>query len=367
MRILISGGGTAGHIYPGIALAETLDKGKDKVLFVGTKKGLESRLIPKAGYPFETIEVEGFSRKLSVRQANFLLKLSLGFIQAAKIIKDFKPEIVIGTGGYVCGPVVLAASLMGIPTVIHEQNAVPGMTNKLLSHFVKGIAVTYEDSLAYFPKKRRFCVTGNPVRKEIIAVSKKEGREKLGIKQDSKVVLIFGGSQGAKKINTAIMNNIHNIISKKDWKFVFISGPKDYETIKLELEKYNNKWMDNLVVYPYIYEMQYAIAAADLIVCRGGATTLAEITVKGIPAIIIPYPYATGNHQEKNAQSLVNGKAAVMIKDSELDEKKLWKEITKLLTNKDKLEEMHISALKLGKSDAAQRLLQFIIETKNKR
>lgn len=357
MKVLITGGGTGGHIYPALAIAQNLQKANPSVefLFVGTERGLEKEIIPKAGLPFTTITVEGLPRKLSLASLRTGFKLLKGLWQARKILKEFKPTVVVGTGGYVCGPVVAMAAWQGIPTLVHEQNAFPGITNRLLAKWVNKIAVTYQESAKYFPGEK-VVLTGNPIRPEVISASRAESLVRLGLDAAKKTVLIFGGSRGARSINQALMLGREVLQTRSDLQVIHITGKEDFSWASCQNGMEEVKF-GNIIVKPYLHNMPDALAVADLVVCRSGATTLAEITVRGIPAILIPYPFATDNHQEFNARSLAKEGAAVMLLDRELKEIKLEECILELIDDENRLRIMAQKSRDLGKPEAAQTIV----------
>lgn len=361
MRIIISGGGTGGHIYPGVAIAKKVkEKYKDsEILFIGSKNGLEKKLIPKEGFKISYITVEGLNKKLSLKTPAALYKVFKGYFQASAIIKQFKPDIVIGTGGYVCGPVVLAAALKGIPTLIHEQNAFPGMTNKILAHFVSKIAVTFKESEKYFPKNK-VVYTGNPIRNEILNTSKLKSRKIWGFDINKPLILVVGGSRGAKNINDAVVEIIPDLV-KNNIQLLFVTGELQYDEI---IKKLNYKNMDSkfkgIVVEPFIYNMQDALGACDIIISRAGATILSEITSLGIPAILIPSPYVANNHQEYNAILLEQNGAAVLIKESQLKSDIFKEQIFNLVNNKEMLSKMSVNSFKLAVIDASDKICKII-------
>ncbi|TDX53014.1 undecaprenyldiphospho-muramoylpentapeptide beta-N-acetylglucosaminyltransferase [Orenia marismortui] len=363
MKVLISGGGTGGHIYPGLAIAKGLEDKFDNtdILFVGTEKGLESDIIPKEGYDLKTITVEGLPRKISLKLFKSFLKTGLGILESRSIIKSFKPDIVIGTGGYVCGPVVLTASLRKIPTLIHEQNAYPGITNRLLARFVDKVALSNGDAKKYFHSEEKTILTGNPVRLEILKKTKKEALKELGINGDKKLILVFGGSRGAESINRSVIE-LYDKIKDLDLQLLHITGKKGYESVIQKAESMGIKGVEvgDIIIKPYLYNMSAALAVADLVISRAGATGLAEITACGIPAILIPYPYASENHQEYNARSLENNGAAKVILDNELTGKKLYDLVSTLFQDENKLLIMSRASKNLGKPEALDNLVKII-------
>ncbi len=364
MRILLSGGGTGGHIYPALAIAERLKAlhPECEILYVGTEKGLENRIVPQRGIPFKTIAVEGLPRKISPAMWRALKKAAGGCAEAKKIVKQFRPDLVIGTGGYVCGPVVLAAYLTGVPTMIHEQNAFPGLTNKVLARFARVIMVNFQAAEQYFVHKDRIKVTGLPVRQEVLCTDKKAGLEYFGFSDKKTTLLISGGSRGARSINRAMAKAYPDLIKLNDLQIIHLTGAVDYQDTLDVIAAEGIKLEDypQIIVKPYLDEMQYGLAAADFCVGRAGATFLAELTACGLPGILIPYPYAAENHQEYNAKALVDQDAAVMILDKELTGSRLCQNIKELYQNLDKRDRMAVNARNAGKRDSLDQIVRLI-------
>lgn len=359
MKVLVSGGGTGGHIYPAVSLVKYIKaKHPDaEFLFVGTKKGLESKIVPDQGIPFETIEIQGFKRSLSL--SNFkTIQLFLSSIKKAKqIIRKFEPDIVIGTGGYVCGSVVYAAHKLNIPTIIHEQNSVAGMTNKFLSRYVDKIGICFSDVAKDFPSEKVVMV-GNPRAQEVANIKKSEVLSQYDLKTDIPTVLIFGGSRGALAINEAVLDSLE-MLKTKPYQVLYASGEIYFSDVE-------EKWATitgekgNIKIVPYIKNMENVLANVDVVVGRAGATSLAEITSLGLPSILIPSPNVTNDHQTKNAQSLVDKQAAVMIPNAELNQETLVAKIDELMLDSDKRLAMAASSKKEGIQDATDRLYRLI-------
>ena len=357
LRVMIAGGGTAGHINPGLAIAkEILKRRKATIVFVGTEKGLEKELIPKEGFELKLINVRGLKRKFSLDTFLFVKDLAFGHMQARNLIKEFKPDIVIGTGGYVCGPVLLNASIMGIPTAIHEQNAYPGMTNKILSRFVNAIMISFEESKEYFGTKKTY-FTGNPLRPEIINANREDARKIIKCGRN-KLIVAVGGSRGAEKINKTITNFIRDGVPE-GVKLLFATGEKNFDKVK-ELLKDIKIDKNRVEIVSYIHNMHEVLAAADLLISRAGATTLSEITALGIPSVLIPSPNVTNNHQEYNARALEKEGAAAVILEKELDETYFKGYILNLIKDNKKLKEMSRKSKKLAKRDSVEKIYEVI-------
>jgi UDP-N-acetylglucosamine--N-acetylmuramyl-(pentapeptide) pyrophosphoryl-undecaprenol N-acetylglucosamine transferase len=366
MRVILTGGGTGGHIYPALAIARGLQKEdpRTEILFVGTETGLETDVVPKAGFKLATVSAQGLERRLSLQALAAGGRLLAGCVQARRIIRQFRPDVVVGTGGYVCAPVVLMAALAGIPTAIHEQNAFPGLANRFLARFVDRVFLTFGDARQHFCRKARTTVTGLPVRPEILNSTREAGRAFFGLDRDRFTLLVMGGSRGARSINRSIVSVYKEIARHPGIQVLHITGAADYEATLAALRDTGLELANcgNIILKPYVYEMEHALAAADLVVCRAGAATLAELTVLGKPAILVPFPYASENHQEYNARSLVNRQAAVMILDRDLTGDRLWAEVLSLLAEQERLALMREQSLASGKPEALARITGSIRE-----
>lgn len=349
MKIIVSGGGTGGHIYPALAIIEEIKKRdpQGEILYIGTKKGLEADIVPKAGIPFVAIDVMGLQRKLSLKSMKSLLVLLKGLRQSKKIIRQFKPDLVIGTGGFVSFPIVYKAVKYGIPTLIHEQNSVAGISNRILGKSVQKIAITFPESERFFANKERIVQTGNPIRKDFFE-KKQIQKEDDQIKEGRKVVLVFGGSNGHGELNEA-MRSVIDHYSDTDVEIILGVGKRFYDAYMKSL----GEVAKNIHIYPYLYDIISAYQMADLIVTSAGAITLAEVAACELPAILIPKAYTTENHQEHNARSIEKQKAAKVITEGELSGENLLKTIDELIHDDHKLEEMRQAAKKLAAPDAA--------------
>lgn len=358
MKVIVSGGGTGGHIYPALAIIKEIKRinPDSECLYIGTPNGLESGIVPKAEVPFQTVEVSGFKRKLSFDNVKTVLKFLRAVRQAKAIIRNFKADVVIGTGGYVAGPVVYAASKIGVPTVIHEQNSVPGLTNKFLSRYVNKIAVSFPEAASYFPAEK-VKVTGNPRATEVTRNKPISPLSELGLYPDRKTVVIVGGSRGARPIHDVFLEALKDIETKK-WQILYITGAVHYDKVRNEVEQAGNP--KNIVVQPFIDHMPAVLYHTDLIVTRAGATTLAEITALGLPAILIPSPYVTNNHQEKNARMLSDNGAAILHKEKELKAELLIGDIDNILDDPKVWESMHEASLQLAAPEAASDLYRLL-------
>ena len=359
MRAILTGGGTGGHIYPAVSIAREIQRRyKDaEIIFVGTAKGLEAKIIPKEGFLLKTIKVRGFERKLTLKNFVAVKEAMFSISKARDIIKDFKPDIVIGTGGYVCGTMVLTAAMMGIPTIIHESNAFAGMTNKLLFRFVDKIALNFEEAAKYFKNAKKVVITGNPIRADLFDITKHEGSIKLGFDENIPLVLVTGGSRGARKINQSIMSFAEECSKSGKYQLLHMTGDTQYDSVLQSYKERNiDTYSSNIKVVPYLYNMPYALAACDIVIGRCGAMTLSEITALGKPSILIPLPSAADNHQEYNGRALEKKGAAIVILEKNLSEERLKNTVLELINNKEKLEKTAVNSKKLGVQDAAGKI-----------
>lgn len=353
MKILLAGGGTAGHINPALAIADYIIKKEadTKVLFVGTKRGLESTLVPQSGYDIEYVEVEGLSKKLTLKNIKSLCHMLTAKGKCKKIIKNFKPDMVIGTGGYVCAPAVMAANALGIPTLIHEQNVFPGSAIKLLSKKSSVTAISFDDSRKYLEGAKNILFTGNPIRPSILSCNRDESRAKLGI-GDEKFIVIFGGSLGAAKINSVALSYIKNLDISSSYKILFATGKRNFKEIENRIKEEKITLGSNITLTPYIDNMDEVMNAADLVVCRSGAITVSELSCLGKPAILIPSPNVTNNHQEYNARALSDKGGAITILEKDFNEKSLKDAIHSILDDKNAHETMCIKSMEQGNKNA---------------
>lgn len=344
MKAIIAAAGTGGHINPALAIANKIkqEEPNSEIIFVGTDRGLENDLIPRAGYDLKRIEAYGFNRKISLDNVKKMYKTFKSIGQAKKIIQDFKPDIMIGTGGYICLPVALAASKLKVPIVLHESNAFPGVAIKMLSKKASAILVGFEDAKKRIRNTENVVVVGNPSKVKKIAFTnsqKEKILKEIGLTDIEKpIVLVFGGSQGAQKINESFINIISKKINEK-YQIIWATGPNQYEIIKAKLQSLNINIdnISNIKILPYIYNMEEVMNCVDLVVSRSGAMTITEISIVGKPSIFIPFPYATENHQEYNAKVLEKVGAAKIILDADLDFNILNSTINEIISDKEKM------------------------------
>lgn len=353
MRVIIAAGGTGGHIFPGVAIAREFkrrDPGTE-ILFVGTSRGLESKIIPREGFELELIQVGALKGVSIVERTRSLSQLPTSFVAALRILRRFGPDIVIGVGGYSSGPTLLMAALSKIPTMVVEPNAMPGFTNRVLARFVKAAALTFEEGKKYFGGRGR--VTGNPVRGDFARLKKKERGAKLH-------VLIFGGSQGAHAINTAVTGALALLASKRDSLVItHQTGERDFDMVK---QAYDDAGFEGARVRAFIEDMASHFERADVLICRSGATTVAEVAAAGKAAIFVPFPFATDDHQRKNAEAFVRAGAGRMILQAELTPARLAEEITRLIEQPEEINRMEEASAKLGRPDSAQRTVDLALE-----
>jgi UDP-N-acetylglucosamine--N-acetylmuramyl-(pentapeptide) pyrophosphoryl-undecaprenol N-acetylglucosamine transferase len=362
-KILISGGGTGGHIYPAIAIADEIKKRDDStgILFIGAQGRMEMEKVPEAGYEIVALPVCGLQRRFTLQNVVVFYKLLISLAKARKIIKQYNPDLVAGVGGYASGPVLWAATRMGIPSLIQEQNSYAGITNRLLGKRVKTICVAYEGMDKYFPGDK-IVLTGNPVRQEVLDIKNKytDALKYFNIKGDRKVLIIMGGSLGARTINESVLQNI-DLLQKSGIDVIWQTGRLYYESIRKKLE---GRKTSSLKIVEFIARMDYAYSAADIIIARAGAITISELCAAGKPSILVPSPNVAEDHQTKNAMALVRNNAALMIKDSEAAIK-LIPEALMLINNNKLTDTLSINSNKLGIKNSAERIVDEIYKLLN--
>ena len=365
MHILFAGGGTAGHINPALAIAGYIRERHPNahISYIGTPDKLEARLVPEKGYNFRTIEVAGFQRSLSLknikRNIDAAYKAVNSSFVARKILKELQPDIVIGTGGYVSGPVLREAAKLGIKNAIHEQNAFPGVTTKMLSKHTNAIMLAMPEAQRHMKLNKKPIITGNPIRRELLSVTKEEARKKLGL-DNRPVILSFGGSLGARRINEAVTELIKSHNGTGKYYHIHAAGKAGYDTMKKNLS--DTVLADEIDLREYISDMDLCMAAADLVICRAGAITLGELQACGKPSILIPSPYVAENHQYHNAMTLKNIGAAEIIEEKDLSGRGLIKVVEGLIDNKPKLELMAKKARENAILDANERIYEVIMK-----
>ncbi|MGO9613184.1 MAG: undecaprenyldiphospho-muramoylpentapeptide beta-N-acetylglucosaminyltransferase [Dissulfurispiraceae bacterium] len=355
MRVLIAGGGTGGHLFPGIAVAEEFkERGLSKeIVFVGTEHGIEAKVVPWEGYTIKFLRAEGLVGRSLLRKIRASVIFLLSISDSLKILKSFRPHIVIGVGGYASVGMVLSAYLKGLPTLILEQNSVPGLANRFLGKFADAVAVTYQESISFFPRHKTY-LTGNPIRKRMTRKDRDLAYSCFPLQRERFTVFAFGGSGGARSINQSVEEALTYLRDlKRNMQFLHQTGEKDYEKVT---NTYRRLGFHGIVA-PFIHQMAAAYSIADIVICRAGATTLAEIAAMGKPAILIPYPHAASNHQEHNARKLADMGAAKIILDRELNGKILADLIRELYMDKKLRGEMQCVSVAFGKVDAREKIV----------
>jgi UDP-N-acetylglucosamine--N-acetylmuramyl-(pentapeptide) pyrophosphoryl-undecaprenol N-acetylglucosamine transferase len=370
-RYIFAGGGTGGHLFPAIAIADAIRKRKPGagILFIGTKDKIESSVVPQRGYEFRAIWISGFHRRKILTNLLFPLKLVVSVMQSISIIRKYKPSVVVGTGGFVSGPVVYAATLLGVPSLIQDQNGVPGVTTRILGNRVNEVHLTFESSRKYFRRNDGVFMSGNPTREFSASIDRVAASNCFGFSPSDtrKTILIFGGSLGATTINSAVLKEIDTVL-KNGVRVIWQTGRADYQRVKghpltPSSERSGN---ESLWVGVFIDRMDYAYSLSDLVVCRAGATTIAELTCLGKPSVLVPYPFAAANHQVGNAKGLAEKNAALVIDDANAGDE-LIPAALELLSNPQRLSAMAEESKKLGKPNAANEIADHILALAAKR
>ena len=366
MRVIIAAAGTGGHINPGIAIANKIkqEEKDSEIIFIGTKRGLENDLVPRAGYELKTISAYGLSKEISLNNIKKMFKTINGFNQAEKIIKEFKPDIVIGTGGYICGAVITVAKINKIPVVLHESNSFPGKAVRMLAKRANTILVSFKEAEKHIKNCKRVVFTGTPVKikkQNYTAEQKNKILQEMDIKSDKPIVLIFGGSQGAQKINEAVIQIIKNKLNT-EYQVIWATGPKQYDIIKEQLNKDNIdiENIENMKICPYIYNMEEIENIADLVVARSGAMTITEIANLSKPSILIPLPNVSNNHQMHNAKVLEKVGASKIITNDSLNGEILNNMIKEIVLDKEKCKTMGENAFKVSTKDVEAKIYEEI-------
>jgi len=359
-RVIISGGGTGGHVFPAIAIADAIKAAAPdtEILFVGANGKIEMEKVPKAGYKIEGLNITGFQRKLTLRNLSFPFKLAASMLKAVMIVRKFRPDVAVGVGGYASGPVLKIANTFGIPTVLQEQNSFAGVTNRILASKANAVCVAYDGLERFFPKDK-IIFTGNPVRKDILdkKINAEQAKQSLGLNQNKKTVLIFGGSLGARTINEAVLANADALLGMKDVNIIWQVG-------KIYFDEYKNcrlSGQKDIKIIPFIEDMDMAYSAADIVVCRAGALTISELAILGKAAVLIPSPNVAEDHQTVNAMSLVNKGAAVLVSDVEAKEK-LVTEIESLLSDEVRKSGLESNIKYFARPEAAKQIAAEILK-----
>jgi UDP-N-acetylglucosamine--N-acetylmuramyl-(pentapeptide) pyrophosphoryl-undecaprenol N-acetylglucosamine transferase len=356
---IFAGGGTGGHLYPAVALAQRLAELRPNcsIHFVGTARGIESRIVPELGFPLSLIAVRGVARTMTLKNLLVPFTLLWSLVQCCALLLKCHPNAVIGTGGYVSGPVLFVASFLRIPTLIQEQNSIPGATTRLLARLVGRIHISFAESRRYFKKQSNLYLSGNPVRQFDRSKSRNEACAQFGLKGNYPVCLVFGGSQGARAINAALLNCLDELMSGTSLQVIWSTGQHDLHRVKEFSAVYNSR----VYVAPFISDMTAAYAAADFCLTRAGALTLAELTLLGLPSILVPYPQAAGNHQETNARTLERQHACIIIRQKELPDRLLG-ELLSLTLDDQKRNAIAKAALASSFPNATNDIVQSILE-----
>lgn len=366
MRVILAGGGTAGHCNPALAIAGIIkSKNKDaEILFIGNEGKIEETLVAKAGYPFKAVKTQGFRRKLTLENFKTVQLYLKARSDCKRIIAEFRPDVVIGTGGYVSGPVVAAAQRMGIPTCIHEQNAYPGVTSKMLAGKADIVFISFPGSEQYFGKTKKMVLSGNPLREEVLSTSREEARAKLGIPRDAFYLLSFAGSLGALEINRAMVDFIAQNARQKDFYHTHATGDRGWGWMPDALRDrgFDVGQKGSISVQPYLYDMPVHLAAADAVISRAGAITLGELTALGKPAVLIPSPNVTHNHQYYNARSLSDRGGALLLEEKDLSAEKLYEMILGLKEHPEQRAALGRHAMELALPEAAETIYKEIYD-----
>jgi UDP-N-acetylglucosamine--N-acetylmuramyl-(pentapeptide) pyrophosphoryl-undecaprenol N-acetylglucosamine transferase len=360
IRLLVAGGGTGGHLYPALAIVEAAAARGilEDVLFVGTQAGIEAQKVPARGYRLEYIWISGLRRSLKPENLLFPVKLVVSLCQAARIIRQFKPTDVLGTGGYVSGPVLYLASRRGIPTLIQEQNSYPGITTRLLATRVDRVHLSFEASRKFFKRQDNLILTGNPVASGFSLPNRQAAYQKFHLDSKMQTIVVTGGSQGAHALNQAVFKLLDWLMAYPQFQLVWSTGQVNFELIQTQCQRFPNR----IWVRPFIEDMPAAYAIGDLAIGRAGALTLTELAISGVPAILIPYPYATGQHQLYNAQVLAAAGAALVIEEANLTPENLFADIFSLLNNPNRLANMRSQMLAWANPNAAQEIVDSLLK-----
>ena len=356
MKVMIAGGGTGGHVFPGIAVAEELQRSHPgaEVVFVGGRRGLEAAAVPEAGFRIRFIMARGFPRRAWWRWPFAALANLIGFVQALWVVLTERPDVVLGTGGYASVPVALSAWIFGRPLLLQEQNSIPGLANRLLSRLADEVHLSFVEARSYFPRREHLKVSGNPIRAYVLSGERSAAFGEFGLTAGRPTVFVFGGSRGAHRINEAALEAMRRLKGRVDVQWILQTGREDFEWAKGTVEKEQLP----AKVLPFLRRIHMAYAAADLVVCRSGAMTLAEIAACGTPAILVPYPFAAHDHQVVNASNLVDRGAADMIADRDLTGEVLAQRVAHLLSDRQALSQMSANARLFARPDAAEKIVR---------
>lgn len=368
LTVVLTGGGTGGHIYPAIAIYERLLEDSDikKIVYIGCEKNMEKKTAETYGIEFHSVEMSGMPRKPGIQLLKWFITLNVSTINAFSLLKKIKPDVILGTGGYVSAPVLFAGKILNIPFGIHDPDANPGIVNKFMSKWASFVSLSFEKAAAKM-KSKKISINGNPLRKSFSAISKEEALNKLNLDATKKTLLVIGGSQGAKSINNAILKGIQTLLDS-NIQIIHQVGAKNFEQYKTDFENTNGnlKETTGYIAQPFFDNMPDIMAASDIAISRAGSLSISELNLNGLPSILVPYPYAAADHQKHNAQAMEAAGASVFIEDSELDENTLIKNVLELINSDIKIENMKQANLKLAKPDAADKIIELLkIAAKN--
>ena len=371
MNVLMTGGGTGGHVNPAIAIANTIKKNipDANIAFVGTPKGMENKLVAKEGYKMYHVDIQGIRRSLSLSNIKTAYLALVSPIRAKKIVKEFKPDVVIGTGGYVCWPILVAASKMGVATAVHESNAVPGVATKRLESYSDRIFINFEDTAKYLKNKDKVIHVGNPLRDSFDCYDRAKARNELGIDSSYKQVIVsYGGSLGAHAINMTMLEYMDKYArNMSDVRVIHAAGSREYAEIRAMFEDRGLDKCPNLELHEYIYNMPVVMSAADVVISRAGAMTVSELSLKGKNCILVPSPNVTNNHQYKNAKVLADANAAILIKEDDFNADSLSKELDALFSDAQRCKQMSEDIKRFALPDANKRIYNEIIKLVNEK
>lgn len=361
--MIFAGGGTGGHVYPAVAIAKSVLAfvPDAEILFIGAERGMETKLVPKEGFRLQTVQVSGLSRSNPLQAVRSIWQAGQGLLRVRQMIKSFRPDVAVGTGGYVSGPALLAAAQLHVPTLIHEQNAFPGLTTRLLSRVASLVATSHSEAVARLPRAKRTVVTGMPIRQDFYRTDRGQARVKLGIPAEAKVVLTVGGSGGAKRLNEVIAESAPALLAQPERYLLQVTGERYCQQVlarQAESGLDPHRWQ----VIRFMYDMPDALAAADLVISRAGASTMEEIAAVGVPAIFIPSPNVTDNHQEHNANSLAQRGAALVIREGELHAAGLVQNMEAILADPERRQEMSAASRAASHPEATRLLGRLVLD-----
>lgn len=369
ITVVITGGGTGGHIYPAIAVAQHLLEKEiaKEVHYIGCPKNMESEIASKENIPFYSINISGMPRKCPLSIINWIKELQKSVKEASAHLKKIKPDVIFGTGGYVSGPVLISAIILRIPFIIHDSDAHPGIVSRFISPWAKGVNLAFEDAKKFITSKN-IQINGNPIRTSLQKITKINALNKLDLESNKPTLLVMGGSQGARAINTAILKSIKNLVEVHNFQVIHQTGSKNFTEYKKELLK---AWPDyeqnpNYKIYPYFEDISIAYKVANLVVSRAGSLSISELNLMGLPSILVPYPYAAANHQKYNALAMQKAGAAIFLENKDCNTENLIELVAKLLNTPDELSKMKENSLKLAKPEAVDNIAKMILNCARK-